>query len=153
MDSEVNSTLSYLKSLSLDHPRNSHLLPCVKGWAPCSVELLLCSQSRPCPGLLRMNLRLQWEKSRRQQRIHGPTGIWSTLLWSPTLVVKAPRVSHCQRRTCPWNLLSVSTQHLPSSFTSCAAIESNPAYGFMYFNNSRILEKEQNLMHMLSLPC
>lgn len=34
MDSEVNATLSHLKSLSLDHPENSRLLSCVKGWAP-----------------------------------------------------------------------------------------------------------------------
>lgn len=34
MDSEVNARLSHLKSLSLDHPENSRLLSCVKGWAP-----------------------------------------------------------------------------------------------------------------------
>lgn len=33
MDTEVNSTLSHLKSLSLGHPENSRLLSCVTGWA------------------------------------------------------------------------------------------------------------------------
>lgn len=43
MDSEVNARLSHLKSLSLDHPENSRLLSCVKGWAPVFSGTHLCT--------------------------------------------------------------------------------------------------------------
>lgn len=162
MDSEVNATLSHLKSLSLDHPENSRLLSCVKGWAPVfSGTHLVHSPTLPGPSQFRPTF---WPLEDGHQAGAGKEQLAAENLGPNWLVSEPPlvpdlgckgnkRPSHCKLRTRLWGLLHLSPSACQPHKLSC--YWSRHCLWIMYFNNSftipRILEKEQNLMCMLNV--
>lgn len=118
--SEVNATLSHLKSLSLHHPENSRLLSCVRGWAPVFSGTHLVHS--PGPLLASRGWPSGWGGegaiSSREPRVL--IGWFLNLPCVLDLDSKGnKRPSHCQLRTCLWGLLHLSTSAFQLHKLSC----------------------------------